>query len=84
MRFRMSRILRFWVDVECERRKVKAADKSGQALIAEVLLEFEEAGDAMRYLNNECQVAWKSSPRMLARLANAEREAIDDAEHDLP
>jgi hypothetical protein len=84
MRFQMSRILRFWVNVECERRKVKAADKGGQQLIAEVLLEFERTGDAMRYLNNERQVAWKASPRMLTRLADAEREALDDAEHDLP
>jgi hypothetical protein len=84
MGFRMSRILRFRVDVECERGKVKAADKSGHTLIGEVLLEFEQAGNAMRYLDSEGQVAWKASPRMLARLADAEREAIDDAEHDLP
>jgi hypothetical protein len=84
MRFRMSRILRFWVDVECERRKPKAADKNRQELIAEVLLEFEQAGDAMRYLNSERRIAWKASPRMRARLADAEREATGDAEHDLP
>ena len=39
---------------------------------------FEEAGDAMRYLNTEGEVAWKATPRMLTRLADAEQEARDD------
>jgi hypothetical protein len=37
-------------------------------------------GDAMRYLNVEGKIAWKASPWMLSRLADAEREV----ETDLP
>jgi hypothetical protein len=32
----------------------------------------------MRFLNGYGQVAWKATPRMLARLADAEREAKND------
>jgi hypothetical protein len=32
----------------------------------------------MRFLNSSGRVAWKATPRMLARLADAEREAWDD------
>jgi hypothetical protein len=32
----------------------------------------------MRYLNSKGQIAWKATPRMLARLADAEQEARDD------
>jgi hypothetical protein len=37
----------------------------------------------MRYLNAKGQIAWKASPSMLSRLADAEREVEDDLE-DLP
>src|SRR5205823_6302974 len=41
-------------------------------LIAEILREYERSGDAMRYLNAKGQIAWKASPSMLSRLADAE------------
>ena len=47
-------------------------------LIAQILRAFEAAGDAMRYLDADGRVAWKASPRMRARLADAEREARED------
>ena len=50
----------------------------GPELIAKVLREFEKTGDAMRFLNADSRVAWKATPRMLSRLADAEREARDD------
>jgi hypothetical protein len=84
MELRMSKTLKMWVDVACEQRKARVAGKTRQALVAEVLHEFEEAGEAMRYLNSEGQIAWRATPSMLARLADAEREAIDDSEDDLP
>jgi hypothetical protein len=54
--------------------------KSRQALIAEVLSEFEEAGDAMRFLGPDGKIGWKATSRMLDRLADGEREAKEDAE----
>jgi hypothetical protein len=48
--------------------------------LAEILREYERHGDAMRYLNHKGQIAWKASPWMLSRLADAEREVQDDME----
>jgi hypothetical protein len=74
MKFHMSKVLRFWVDVE----KKHAPGRPKTELIAQILREFEEAGEAMRYLNTKGEIAWKATPGMLSRLADAEQEAIDD------
>jgi hypothetical protein len=77
MKFHMSKVLRFWVDVEYEAvRNGPSLTKS--ELIAQILWKFEEAGDAMRYLNTKGEIAWKATAGMLSRLADAEQEAIDD------
>jgi hypothetical protein len=34
----------------------------------------------MRYLDTKGEIAWKASPGMLSRLADAEQEAIDEME----
>jgi hypothetical protein len=52
-------------------------------LTAEILRQYERDGDAMRYVNAMGQIAWKASPAMLQKLADAEREVQDDME-DLP
>jgi hypothetical protein len=80
MTFCMTKVLRFWVDVECEHMKHDNARRSRAQLIAQILREFEEAGDAMRYLNADGKVAWKAAPSTLTRLADAEQEARDDWE----
>jgi hypothetical protein len=77
MNFRMSKILRFWVDVEYERMKNHITGRPRTELLAKILRKFEEAGDAMRFLNTEGEIAWKA---MLSRLADAEQEAVDDME----
>ena len=71
MPFRMSRILRFWVEVECEEQDLRKADDRE---VAAILREYEECGEAMRSLNRRGQVVWKASPQMLERLADAEAE----------
>jgi len=78
MKFRMTKILRFWLDVEHERIRNHRPSCPRTALIAQILGKFEEVGEAMRCLNNKGEIAWKASPRMLSRLADAEQEAIDD------
>jgi hypothetical protein len=78
MKFHMSKNLRFWVDVEYERIKRDNANRTRLQLLGQILRRFEKAGDAMRYLDVEGRVAWKATPRMLIRLADAEQEAIDD------
>jgi hypothetical protein len=78
MKIRMSRILRFWIDVEYDDIRDQDPGRPITEVIAQILREFEEAGDAMRYLDAHGRVAWKATPTMLARLADAEREARDD------
>ena len=78
MKFHMTNVLRFWVDVEYERTKNDRAGGSRTELIAEILQKFEEAGEAMRYLTAKGKIAWKATPAMLSRLADAEQESRDD------
>jgi hypothetical protein len=80
MKLRMSRVLRFWVDVEYQRIKNHRPGRPRTELIQQILREFEEAGDAMRYVNTKGKIAWKATPGMLSRLGDAEQEAIDDLE----
>jgi hypothetical protein len=84
MKLRMTKKLKFWVNVECEQRKAKTPPKGRHALVSEVLHEFELAGDAMRYMRGDGKIGWKATQQMLDRLTDAEREAVEDAEHDLP
>jgi hypothetical protein len=83
MKLRMDKTLRFWVDCSYEGKRRESASRTRTELIAEILREYERCGDAMRYLNAKGQIAWKASPWMLSRLADAEREVEDDME-DLP
>jgi hypothetical protein len=83
MKFRMDKTLSFWVDCSYEDKKHEILNRTRAELIAEILREYEQCGDAMRYLNAKGQIAWKASPSMLSRLADAEREVEDDLE-DLP
>ena len=78
MKFDMTKVLRFWVDVEFEGIKNHASEHIRTELIAQILRKFEEAGEAMRYLNTKGEIAWKATPGMLMRLADAEQEARDD------
>jgi hypothetical protein len=84
MKLRMTKKLKFWVDVACEQRKARTSPHGRHALVVEVLHEFERAGDAMRYLRADGKIGWKPTQWMLDRLADAEREAIDDLEHHDP
>jgi hypothetical protein len=78
MKLRISKTLKFWVEVACEQRKVRTPPKSKQSLIAEVLHEWEEAGEATRYLRADGKIAWKATPKMLERLADAKRDAKEE------
>jgi hypothetical protein len=83
MNLRMTKKLKFWVDVACEQSKGSTSLKGGAA-VSEILHEFEQAGDAMRYLRADGKIGWKPTQRMLDRLADAERDVIEDSEHHGP
>ena len=73
----MTRVLRFWVDVECDRIKKGCPGCTRTELIAQILRKFEEAGEAMRYLTKRGEIAWKATPAMLSR-RDAEQEVRGD------
>ena len=79
MPFRMSRELKFWVEVECDDQDLRRADDNE---VAAILRSFEEHGDAMRSLNRRGEVVWKASPQMLERLADAEAEVEAEYENE--
>jgi hypothetical protein len=78
MKLRMEKTLQFWVDVAYERKKWEYPNRIKHQLITEILRDFEQRGDAMRYLNANGKIAWKPSPMMLMELADAEREVEAD------
>jgi hypothetical protein len=78
MKTRISKTLKFWIDVACEQRKAQTPGKSKQSLIAEVLQEWEQVGEAMRYLRADGKIGWKTTQEMLDRLVDAERDARDE------
>jgi hypothetical protein len=78
MKFRMDKILRFWVDVAVEHTKSDHINLTKRQLVAQILREYERRGDALRCLNKHGRVIWKASPRFLSMLADAERDARDD------
>jgi hypothetical protein len=83
-KLRMTKKLKFWVNVECEQRKARLSAKNRHALVSEVLQESEQAGDAKRYLRADGEIGWKATQWMLDRLVDAERDAIDDLDHHGP
>ena len=83
MRLRIEKTLRFWIECEYESRKSKGTNLPKAELIAEILREHEQQGDAMRFLNSQGQIVWKASPVMLSRLRDLQRDAEEDLA-DLP
>jgi hypothetical protein len=83
MKLHMDLPLRFWVDCSYEDRKHEKPNRTRAERIAEILREYEQHGDAMRYLNAKGKITWKASPAMLRRLADLQRDVEDDMA-DLP
>ena len=80
MKFRMDKCLQFWTDVSYEDMKLEYPDFTKRQLLTQILRQYEACGDAMRYLDTNGTVAWKATPWLLTRLADAERDAQDDLE----
>ena len=63
MKIRLDKTLRFWVDCSYEDRKHENANRTRAELIAEILREYEQSGDAMRHLNAKGQHCVESFAR---------------------
>jgi hypothetical protein len=77
---KMSKTLRFWIESEYPDRREENSKIEKSELLSEILCGFESCGDAMRCLNRSGEIMWKATPRMLQRLADAEREAKAEIE----
>jgi hypothetical protein len=78
VKLQINKVLRFWADVACENLRSSGGNLTKRQLLAQILLQYEQRGDAMRYLNENGKIAWKASPRFSTMLADAERDARDD------
>jgi hypothetical protein len=81
MKVRMDKTLRFWVDVAYDDIKLDHIDLTKRQMLGRILRQYEGCGDAMRYLDANGKIAWKASPWLLERLADAKRDAQDDLEN---
>jgi hypothetical protein len=78
----MNKELRFWVDVAYQEIKEPGAKRRNRFIRA-VLCDWESAGEVMRYRDADGIIAWKPTPRMTERLADAELEAREELEDDV-
>jgi hypothetical protein len=62
MKIHMTKMLRFWVEVEYQGIKKHCPGRPRTELNAQILRKFEEAGDAMRFVNSDGRIAWKATP----------------------
>ena len=81
MKLRMDKTLRFWVDVAYEDIKADHPNLTKRHLLAQILRQYEQWGNALRCLDKQGKIAWKASPWFLTMLADAERDAEDELKH---
>jgi hypothetical protein len=75
MKMQMDKTLRFCVEAAYGAFKRDHPKRSKGQVISSLLRQFEERGEAMRYLNAKGRIAWKASPKFLEILAEEERDA---------
>ncbi len=71
MKFCMDKTLRFWIDVAYNDIKLDHINLTKRQLVAQILHQYQERGDAMRHLDNRGKITWKASPRFLTMPPNA-------------
>jgi hypothetical protein len=79
----MDKILAEFVDQAYETARLRRnRDHTTRDLVsAELLVELEAAGDAMRFLDANGRIAWKATPNLCQYLKDLERDAQDDLEN---
>ena len=68
---------------EAARLRRNGVQKARDRVFAEMLIELEEAGDAMRFLDGD-RIAWKATPKLRQYLKDLELVAQDDLEDVQP
>jgi hypothetical protein len=90
----MDKTLRFWVDCSYEDRRYENPKRTRTQLIAEILREYEQCGDAMRYLNakgqmrgerlRSCFRGWPTPNARFGTTWRIVREGSDDIDASKP
>lgn len=79
MKLHLNPILKFWIDVERDSRRNVMPEAKTEA-IAQILREWEEEGNAMRYVDQSGRICWKATPKFLDHLRDAKLDAIEEFE----
>ena len=78
MPFRMSRTLKFEVEIKCNKQNgFMFKDRD----VAPILLQMERDGDAMRCLNKRGQLIWRLTPACKAELAQEEKDCRNEDDY---
>lgn len=76
---RMDETLRFWID-GATGSEGEPQDEGRARFLLGLLEQYEQAGNAMRYLDRNRRVAWKATPSFLTHLHDLEMDAREDEE----
>jgi hypothetical protein len=83
MEYQMDKVLRECVEYACELARLGRSggllDRS--EILAEVLIQFEGDGNAMRYVNSKGRIAWKATPQLRDFLEDLRLDAEADLSH---
>ena len=82
MPFLMDKILREYADQAYETARLgrNGVRTPRDRVSAEMLIELEAAGEAMRYVNPGGQIAWKATPQLRNYLMDLQLDAEADLE----
>ena len=82
MPFLMDKILREYADQAYETARLgrNGVRTPRDRVSAEMLIELEAAGEAMRYVNPRGQIAWKATPQLRNYLVDLQLDAEADLE----
>jgi hypothetical protein len=75
-KIRMDEITRECVErTYCEARLGRKGSKWARGeFLAEILIDLEESGDAMRYLDAKGRIAWKAPPKLRELIADLQKD----------
>ena len=82
MKVALDKILTEYADQAFETARLgrNGAPPARDRVFAEMLAELEAAGDAMRFLNSDGQIAWKATPQLRSYLMDLRLDAEADLE----
>jgi hypothetical protein len=75
-KIRMDEIIRECVETAYGEMRLgrKASKRARNAIFLGILVDLEESGDAMRYLDTKGRIAWKAPPKLRELIANLQKD----------